>query len=99
MVLLLAWAVIAIVVLLSALLIYMEHDWGFTLGGSTVVVLVIGYASTDLVMRSPLAVLLPGGASSSFDVMAITSGALLVLALVAIAFLAGRGSGASRKER
>jgi hypothetical protein len=92
------WAVIAIVVLVSALLIYMEHEWGFALGGSTVVILVISYVSAELVMRSPLVVLLPPGLTSHSDAMAITAGALLVLALIVIAFLAGRSSASRNKS-
>ena len=95
---LIVWAVIAIVVLVSALLIYMEHEWGFALGGATAVILVISYFSAELVMRSPLVVLLPPGLNSYSDAMAITAGALLVLALIVIAFLAGRSS-ASRNKR
>ncbi|KAB2912018.1 MAG: hypothetical protein F9K29_20765 [Hyphomicrobiaceae bacterium] len=92
------WAVIAIVVLLSALLIYMEHEWGFWLGGSTAVILIISYFSAGLLVRSPLVVLLPRSSNSTFDAMAITAVILLALALIAIAFLAGRRS-ASRKKQ
>ena len=88
---------IAIVVLVSVLLIYMEHEWGFALGGSTAVILILSYFSAELIMRSPLGVLLPQASNSFFDTMAITAGALLVLALIVIAYLAGRSS-ASRKK-
>lgn len=88
---------IAIVVLVSVLLIYMEHEWGFALGGSTAVILIVSYFSAELIRRSPLVVLLPQGSNSPFDAMAIVAGALLVLALIVIAYLAGRSS-ASRKK-
>ena len=94
---LIIWAVIAIVVLVSALLIYLEHEWGFALGGATAVILIVSYFSAELIISSPLAGLLPQGSRSSYDAMAISAAALLVLALVAIAFLAGRNS-ASRKK-
>jgi hypothetical protein len=95
---LIIWAVVFIVVLLSVLLIYMEHEWGLMLGGSTAVILIISYFSAELIMRSPLVVLRPQESSSHFDAMAVTAGALLVLALVVIAYLAGRSS-ASGKTR
>jgi regulator of protease activity HflC (stomatin/prohibitin superfamily) len=38
---LILWAIVAVVVLASALLIYTEHEWGIVLGGSTAVILVI----------------------------------------------------------
>jgi hypothetical protein len=91
------WAMIAIVVLMSALLIYMEHEWGLLLGGSTAVILVISYFSAELIMRTPLVVLLPQSASSRLDAMAMAAGILLVLALIGIAYLANR-KGASRKK-
>lgn len=91
------WAVIAIVVLVSALLIYMEHEWGFLFGGATAIILVISYISTGLVMRSPLVVLLPQGSNSQFDAFAVTAVVLLVLGLIVIAYLAGRRS-AERKR-
>ena len=86
------WAVIVLIVLVSALLIYMEHEWGFMLGGSTVVAFVISYFSTDLIRRSPLAELLPKGANSQFDAFAVTAVVLMVLALIVVAFLVGRRS-------
>lgn len=90
---LIVWAVICIVVLVSVLLIYMEHEWGFVLGGSTAVILVISYFSVELIRRSPLVVLLPHGSNSShFDIMAIVAGALLALALIVAAYLIGRSS-------
>ena len=95
---LIVWAVIAIVVLASVLLIYMEHEWGLALGGSTAVILVISYFSAELIVRSPLAVLLPKGSNSRFDAMAIMAGALMVLALVVMAYLAGRSSTSGKKR-
>jgi hypothetical protein len=95
---LIIWALIFIVVLLSVLLIYMEHEWGLMLGGSMAVILIISYFSTELIMRSPLVVLLPQESSSHFDAMAVTAGALLVLALVVIAYLAGRSSASGKKR-
>ena len=95
---LIVWALIAIVVLVSVLLIYMEHEWGFALGGSTAVILVVSYFTAELIMRSPLVVLLPQGSNSHFDTMAITAGALLVLALIVIAYLAGRDSASGKKR-
>jgi len=95
---LIVWAAIVIVVLVSVLLIYMEHEWGFALGGSTAVILIISYLLTELIMRSPLVVLLPQGSDSHFDALAMIAGALLVLALIVVAYLAGRSS-ASRKNR
>jgi hypothetical protein len=89
--------VIAVVVLVSVLLIYLEHEWGFALGGATAVILIVSYFLAELIGRSPLVVLLPQGSSSPFDAMAIVAGALLVLALIVIAYLAGRNS-ASRKK-
>jgi hypothetical protein len=89
------WAAIAIVVLVSLLLIHMEHEWGFVLGGSTAVILVVSYFSAELLLRTPLAALLPQGARS-LDAMAVIAGTLVVLAIVAIAYFAGRRS-ASRK--
>ena len=53
---LIIWAAIAIVVLVSVLLIYPEHDWGLALGGATVVILVVSYFSAELVLRSPFPV-------------------------------------------
>lgn len=91
------WAVIAVVVLVSALLIYMEHEWGLALGGSTVVILVISYYSTELFLRSPLARLLPQGSTSQFDAMAITAVVLIVLALIVIAYFLGRRRGLEKK--
>ena len=93
-----AWVVITIVVLVSALLIYLEHEWGLALGASTAVILLIGYFSAELIIRSPLVVLLPQGSNSQFDAMAITAGLLLVLALIVIAYLAGRSSASERKR-
>jgi hypothetical protein len=95
---LIIWAVIAIVVLVSAFLIYAEHEWGFALGGSTAVILVLSYYSTELILRSPLARLLPQGSTSQFDVMAITAVVLIVLALIAIAYFMGRRRGAGKKQ-
>jgi hypothetical protein len=92
------WAVIAIVVLVSALLIYLEHEWGLVLGGSTTVILIVSYFSVEFIMSTPFAALLPHNAISRLDAMAITAGALLVLALIAIAYLAGRNSAAGRKR-
>lgn len=94
---LIIWAAIAIVVLVSLLLIYLEHEWGFALGGATAVILIVSYFSAELIMRSPLVVLLPQGSRSSYDVMAMTAAALLVLALVAIAYFAGRKSASQKK--
>ena len=94
---LIIWAALAILVLVSVLLIYLEHEWGFVLGGTTVVILIVSYFSAELIVRSPLAGLLPQGSRSSYDAMALTAAALLVLALVVIAYLAGRNS-ASRKK-
>jgi hypothetical protein len=96
---LIVWTVILMMVLVSVLLIYMEHEWGFVLAGSTAVILVISYFSAELIMTSPLLVLLPQGSSSSrFDIMAMTAGALLVLALIVIAYLAGRSSASGKKR-
>jgi hypothetical protein len=95
---LIIWAVIAVVVLVSALLIYMEHEWGLVLGGSTAVILIISYFSAELIMRSPLVALLPQSSTSHLDAMAITAALLLVLALIVIAYLAGRNSAAGRKR-
>ena len=95
---LIIWAVIAIVVLVSALLIYMEHEWGLLLGGSTAVILIFSYFSAELIMRSPLVVLLPHDSRSPLDTMAITAAILLALALIVIAYLAGRKSAAGRKR-
>ena len=95
---LIVWAVIAIIVLLSALLIYMEHEWGFALGGATAVILVISYFSVELIIRSPLIVLLPQGSNSHLDVMAVSAVALLLIALVVIAYMAGRRSASGKKR-
>ena len=95
--LLIIWAVIAIVVLVAVILIYLEHEWGFALGGATAVILIVSYFSAELILRSPLVVLLPQGSKSHYDTMAITAVALLVLALMVIAYRAGRNS-ASRKK-
>jgi hypothetical protein len=94
---LIVWAIIAVVVLVSALLIYMEHEWGFLLGGYTAVILVMSYFSTGLVMRSPLVALLPQGSNSQFDAFAVTAVVLLALGLIVIAYLAGRRSAARKK--
>ena len=96
---LIIWAVIAIVALVSALLIYMEHEWGFALGGATALVLAISYFSADLLLRSPVVVLLPQGARSHYDAMAITAVVLIVLALIVIAYLLGRRRGAGGKPQ
>ena len=93
-----AWVVITIVVLVSALLIYLEHEWGLALGASTAVILLIGYFSAELIIRSPLVVLLPQGSNSQFDVIAIATGLLLVLALIVFAYLAGRRSTSGKQE-
>ena len=53
---LIIWVVIAMVVLLSALLIYMEHEWGLVLGGSTAAILIVSYFATELLVRSPLVI-------------------------------------------
>jgi hypothetical protein len=90
------WAVVAVVVVISALLIYLEHEWGLVLGGLTSVILILSYFSAELLIRTPLVVLLPAS-SSTLDTMAIVAGVLLVLALVGIAYFAGRES-ASRKK-
>jgi hypothetical protein len=90
------WAVVAIVVVISALLIYLEHEWGLVLGGLTSVILILSYFSAELLMRTPLVVLLPAS-SSLLDAMAIVAGVLLVLALAGIAYFADRES-ASRKK-
>jgi hypothetical protein len=95
---LIVWALIAIVVLVSLLLVYMEHEWGVALAGLTAVILVISYFAAELILRSALVVLLPQESRSHFDAMAISAGALLVLALVVIAYLAGR-RGTSAKKR
>ena len=95
---LIIWAAIAIVVLVSALLIYMEHEWGLALGGSTAVILAISYFAAELIVRSPLIVLLPQSSNSPLDTMAITTAVLMVLALIAIAYLAGRRSAAGKKR-
>ena len=92
------WGVIAVVIAISAVLIYVEHEWGFLLGGSTAAILVVSYFSAELILRSPLVVLLPQGSNSRFDAMAITAGLLLVLALIVIAYLAGRSSASERKR-
>lgn len=92
------WAVIAIVVLVSALLIYMEHEWGLVLGCSTAAVLVFSYFLAEMMLRTPLVVLLPQGATSRLDAMAIVAGVLLVAALIGIAYLAGRRSAFRKSE-
>lgn len=84
------WALIAVVVIISALLIYLEHEWGLVLGGLTSVILFVSYFSVELLVRTPLVVLLPAS-SSPLDAMTMTAGVLLVVALVGIAYLAGRG--------
>ena len=89
------WASIAVVVVVSLLLIYMEHEWGVVLGGSTAIILVVSYFSAEFLLRTPLAALLPQGARP-LDAMAVVAGTLVVLAIVAIAYLAGRRN-ASRK--
>ena len=94
---LIIWAVIVAVALVSILLIYLEHEWGYTLGGSTAVILALSYFISELFMRSPMVVMLPQGANSRFDAMAIIAVGLLVLALIVIAFLVGRRS-AARKD-
>ena len=96
---LIIWTIIAVTVLLAVLLIYLEHEWGFALGGSTVVILVVSYFSAELITRTPLVVLLPKGANSHFDAMAITAVALLVLALIVIVLFAGRRRAPRRKRR
>jgi hypothetical protein len=83
------WAAIAIIVILSLLLIYMEHEWGFVLGGSTAVILAVSYFSAEFLLRTPLAALLPQGARP-LDAMAVVAGTLVVLVIAAIAYLAGR---------
>jgi hypothetical protein len=90
------WVMIAIAVLASALLIWMEHEWGLVLGGSTAVILVVSYFSAEFLLRTPLVALLPQGARP-LDTMALVAGTLVVLAIVAIAYLAGRKD-ASRKN-
>jgi tryptophan-rich sensory protein len=92
------WAIIAIAVVLSAVLIFVEHEWGFTLGGSTAVILVASYFLADLVVSSPLVVVLPQGSNSRFDAMAVLAALLLLLAVGLIAYLAGRSS-TPRKKR
>jgi hypothetical protein len=92
------WVVIAVVVLLSILLVYMEHEWGVLLGGATAVTLLISYFAAGLVLRSPLIVLLPQGAHSQFDAMALIAATLLVVTLILIAYLAGRRSAAKEKR-
>ena len=92
------WIMIGIVVLVSAVLIYLEHEWGLVLGGSTAIILIISYFSAELILRSPLVVLLPQRSHSQLDTMAITAGALLVLALIVIAYLAGRKSASGKKQ-
>lgn len=93
------WAVIAIVVLISGVLILAEHEWGYALGLSTAAIVMVSYFTSELIVRSPLAVLLPQGSNSStFDTMAIAAGLLLVLALIVIAYLAGRRSASDRKR-
>lgn len=94
---LMIWAVIAVIVVVAALLIYFEHEWGFALGGTTAVVLTVSYFCAQLILASPLATALPPNASH-FDAMAVTAVVLLVAALIAIAFLAGRRSGAGGKK-
>lgn len=91
------WAIIAIVVVVAAVLIFMEHEWGYALGGSTAVILVISYFCAQYVV-SPLGGLMSKGPMSHLDAMAITAVILLVAAIALIAFLAGRGS-ASRRKR
>ena len=95
---LIIWVVIAMVVLLSALLIYMEHEWGLVLGGSTAAILIVSYFATELLVRSPLVILLPQGLSSHFDIMATTAGALLMLVLMAITYFAGRRNISGKKR-
>lgn len=90
------WAAIAIVVVASLLLIYMEHEWGVVLGGCTAVILVVSYFSAELFLRTPLVALLPQGAGP-LDAMAVVAGTLVILTIVAIAYLAGRRN-ASRKN-
>ena len=91
------WVAIAIVVLMSLLLIYMEHEWGLVLAGATAVILIVSYLAAELIVRSALAALLPQGWNSPLDVMAIAAGVLLVLALVVVAYRVGRNS--RSKER
>ncbi len=93
---LLSWAVIAIVVVVSALLIWIEHEWGLVLGFSTALILVVSYFFAELILRNPLVVLLPQSASSQLDAMAIVATTFLLLAVICIAYLGGRRS-ASRK--
>jgi hypothetical protein len=94
---LILWAVIATAVLLSVLLVYMEHEWGLVLGGITALVLISSYFLVGLVVHSPLVVLLPQGAASHLDAMAVIAGVLLVLALIVVAYLAGRSSASKKK--
>lgn len=94
---LVVWAVIAIAVLLSVLLIYLEHEWGVVLGGATAVILLTSYFAAELFLRSPLVVLMPQGAQSRLDIMAIAACVLFGAALIVVAFLAGRNS-ASKNE-
>jgi hypothetical protein len=91
-------AAIAIVVVVSLLLIYMEHEWGFVLGGSMAVILVVSYFSAEFLLRAPLVALLPQGAGL-LDVMALVAGILVVLAIVAIAYLAGRRNASRKMEQ
>lgn len=93
-----AWAVIIIIVLLAALLIYMEHEWGFLLGGFTAVVLGISYLVSGVILRSPVVLILPQGSNSEFDAFAITAAILLILAMLVVAYFAGR-RGARKKDR
>ena len=92
------WGVIAIVIVTSAMLIYVEHEWGFVLGGSTAAILVVSYFSAELILHSPLVILLPQGSNPRFAAMAITAGSLLVLALIVIAYLAGQRSPSDKKR-
>lgn len=91
------WAIIALVVVVAAVLIFMEHEWGFVIGGSTVAILVISYFCAQYVV-GPLGAMMTRGPMTHLDAMAITALILLVSVIALIAFLAGRGS-ASRRKR
>ena len=87
---LIMWAVIGIAVLAAVLLIYLEHEWGFALGGLTAAVLIVCYFAAGLMKRSGLIALMPQGSTSHFDIMAVMAGALLVPILIVAIYVARR---------
>ena len=82
-------ALIAIAVLISVVLIYLEHEWGVLVAGLTIATLTAGYFLAQWLSLG-LRKIFPTSSWSALHLMIMTTGALLVIMLAAITYLALR---------